>query len=366
MSFALLTWVAGSGAQGVNVVALQWDTPTGCPGSDVVLRRVYELSGVLTRSAPMIARGEVSARSSGVHLHLETRDAGQTFVRDVKSPTCEQAAETAALILAMALHAELVVPERPAASVSVTPSNTATSTTPVPPSAPEQPPSAPEQPPSAPELLDSVPGRKIPSATARPPATQPTAVNPSLAEPVVTYHRYLAFSLGGTAAWGVLPGTSWSVTAGAALTFESPWRVEVAGSFAPPQRFALASDMTRGGEFVLWSAGARGCYVVAPPGRGALGLGALACVGGEGGQLRGVGFGTGWSEQGFSPWVAVNGSLSALAAVTERLHVLVRLEALAPLWRDNFVLETSDGVDGRVASPSRIAGRAGAALELTF
>ncbi len=133
-------------AQEVNLIELTWSAPPGCPGALVVERRVIELTGALTRSTPLRAKADVSVIDGGVRLHPETQDAGQTFVRDVQLPSCDQAAETAALIFAMALRAELQTPPvAPVASPTPVPLESSTvPTLPLPPPPLALPPPLPE------------------------------------------------------------------------------------------------------------------------------------------------------------------------------------------------------------------------------
>ncbi len=114
-----------------------------------------------------------------------------------------------------------------------------------------------------------------------------------------------------------------------------------------------------------WSAGARGCYSLHEPQAGGSPLGAFVCVGGEGGQLRGVGFGTTLDEAGVSPWVAVNGGLGGVLALIERVRLLVRMELAAPLWRDRFVLQSTES-PSLVARPGTVVAKLGLGVEVPF
>lgn len=367
--------VAQTTEPAANLVSLAWVTPEACPSGAEVSQRVRELAGVFERREPLRASGQVTATAGGVRLHLETRDAGQTFVRDVDLPTCAEAAETAALILAMALRAETAGgdgkanPLEPGLSA---PSEALSAA--LPPGLPEVPTPGNETPPTVPEpqraSAPSGVSRSLPDASTERPdvaATEPalTRVPNKKAEGNPTPSRY-PWSLGGggNVAWAVLPKALWSGGLWGGVTFDG-WRFEVAAAIAPPRRVSLANDATRGGEFVAWSIGVRGCYVAAGSGPEAIVRG-LVCAGAEGGQLRARGFGTALREQGVSPWWALDAGLGGLVRIASQVTGVLRVELVAPLWRDSFVLRSPGVSDGRVAQSSPVVGRLGLGVEVAF
>lgn len=390
LALGLMTAAFGVRAQAVGLVAVEWSAPPGCPGANVVEQRVTELAGAISRSTPLNAKGHVSVVEGGVTLHLETLDAGQTFVRDVELPTCEQAAETAALILAMALRAEVGAPLGLPAVAPTSPNTSAS-----------LPPSSPAPPPPAPSLV-------APTRTETPPpAVQPARTGPTLApggavfvppppgstevgQPptpsanavrqvpgditappargvmpaIPTSPRVFAASVAGSVVWGLVPRALWALTAHAAW-LPLPWRFELTGTFAPSQRISLPSDADRGGEFIWWSAAARGCYALQQPRTSSSPFGALVCVGGEGGQLRGKAYGTTLREVGVSPWLAVNAGLGGGLALGDRVELIARMEVAAPLRRDRFVLENA-GDASLVARPGLLLGKLSVGVEVEF
>jgi hypothetical protein len=381
-SLSVLFWSTPVPAQSVNLVALEWFAEETCPDGASIARRVSDLAGPMTRHEPLRATGVVSNASRGVRLHLETHDAGQTFVRDVDLPTCQQAAETVALILAMALRGEVAetvgnAPPEPSAGAPAAESSRAdVSTLPPPPM-----PSAPPPPPPGAEVSIPPPALVRPNEPSLEPESRVGVAAPervtlrpvdkrALVEtPPEAPERFSStangpsFGAGAALGWAIVPRALWSVTAQAAFTVE-PWRFELVAGLAPPQRSSLPEDASRGGEFVLWHAGIRSCYLVSvqalAPLRG------LACLGAEGGQLRAEGFGTTLRELGISPWWALSGGLGVLVELADQARVVVRMEGVAPLRRDSFVLSNPRVGEGKVAEPAALVGRLGLVFEVVF
>lgn len=352
-------------AQEVNLVDLRWDSPVGCPGVEVVERRVRELAGSLERESRLSAVGRVVVDNGSFELHLETYDAGRKFVRDVKLTTCDQAAETAALILAMALRAELSTPAADPENGEAQSMSRVTTE----PSLQH----APDVALQTQVLAAELPSGPAPIASSNNTASAPLppAANrePELSSPetpTATARSQFAASLTAAVNWGIAPEALWSLDAAVAW-LPAPWRVEVVGGFAPAQRFALKLDPMRGGEFVWWNVGVRGCYAFLQGSSVAAPLAVSSCVGGEAGELRGVGFGTTLRQEGISPWASLYGGASGTWALFERLRLLARAELAAPLSRDSFVLRNTDEQNNNlVARPAGVVGRLKVGVEGLF
>ena len=104
-SFALLMFASSLAAQG-RAIELDWDAPTNCPDRNWVLRSVQaRLSDSAAHSPPSAAvraRGRITQRDAGYVLDLRT-DRGE---RQLRAASCDELANSAALILAFAAEPE--------------------------------------------------------------------------------------------------------------------------------------------------------------------------------------------------------------------------------------------------------------------
>src|SRR5690606_19175919 len=101
-------------------LTLRWEAPAGCPGEAEVLARVIQMTGEQAAgSTSLQARGKVQAPSPG-RWTLELELVGETGTghRSLEAARCEELAEAAALVVAIAVDPQAggLVPAPPVGS----------------------------------------------------------------------------------------------------------------------------------------------------------------------------------------------------------------------------------------------------------
>ena len=311
-------------------VELDWQAPPTCPSGSNVLQRAEQL---LRHSAapkePVRARAIVVDAGEAYSVTLETQQGTQTWHRTLRAPSCEELADAAALVVAMAVDPDLGGAK------------------------------AGDPPPQARSAADDDQDRLVapivaPLPAALPPTpAPPTASPPGEASPLFSVHA-AARALGDV---GALPRPALGVeiAAGAGV---SALRVELTGTLLPGVREVTATAPDRGGEIGLWAIGPRLCYELV------LGsVRALGCAGLEGGQITGDGFGaTSWTDTRSATWLAARIGGRVVIELWPAASASLALEGVAPVTRPEFVLENL----GRVHRPSALNARLGLGVELHF
>ncbi|HWB75297.1 MAG TPA: hypothetical protein VG755_10080 [Nannocystaceae bacterium] len=225
---------------------LQWHAPAECPAVDALRMRIAALRGdERGGDGVAIVNGEVVHDDDGFALVLTTTFAERTHVRTMSAPSCDELAESTAIVVAVALRngVEAAMTEPTPTPAAPAPAAAATS----------------EHEPVAPTIVD-----------APPPTPAPTLRRPPPGDPFARIE-----GLGEIGALGVITG-------GARLTLGLDWRrarAELYGLYLAPRRRGLPDK--RGGLFQAGAIGARGCWVAR---RNALEL--PLCAGFEAGTVR--------------------------------------------------------------------------------
>jgi hypothetical protein len=300
-------------------LTLEWTAPAPCPQADSLRERVSSLlAGSHASAAAVTARGAVRSVGSGYELLLDTEQGARAGHRSVHASSCDEIADAAALIIALAIDPALgqFMPEpvAPAAPTAALPP-------PVPP----------------PPVLP--PAREPRPAQARPPSGMPLGA---------------AVGASFVADWGTLPGVAWGFELALGIELQRV-RIEVTGLRLPGQDRTIESNPDRGGTIDLWAGGLRSCYVAGDDDSGIGG-----CAGVEMGQLRGQGFGADREDTRSVAWLAAR--LGALLRYQLAPSIAVRgaIEALLPATRPEFLLDNV----GVVHRPEPISGRLVIGLEL--
>jgi hypothetical protein len=87
-------------AQPAKGLELRWSAPPGCPAEAEVLRAVDQLLG--SAAVPLAAEARVERREDGFHLSLSWRTATAAATRELEGESCQQLAQAAALMVALA------------------------------------------------------------------------------------------------------------------------------------------------------------------------------------------------------------------------------------------------------------------------
>ena len=334
---------------------LQWGAPPGCPERAAVeaaiARLLQQSKGGATR--PLDVLGVVTPVEGGFRLQLELSRDGTTSTREVRGATCEALADTAALVVALAVDPDALsrssspAPAQP--SVGPTTPTEPGTTRPAAPPADKPQPAAPVGAP-APVLArtrqQAQPGQR------EQPATAPDA-------PDVRRWRASAGVVGDV---GTMQDLAAAVEIGAGVVV-GPARLDATFAFWFP-RSAEAEADSRYGGIVGLEAGALGACALLPPLARAVGprfeIG-LPCVGFELGRMHADAQNVTTPGTGADLWAAVRGGAAAAWALEPWLRLRLRLEAALPLVRPKFVLR---GV-GVVHEPG-VAGRATLGADVAF
>ncbi|MBX3130614.1 MAG: hypothetical protein KF718_28100 [Polyangiaceae bacterium] len=319
--FGLLAgaWLTAGPARAGEPIELEWSAPDGCPTRQDVLSRAAALLGQTESEQRILARGRIRAAEGEFELELETVTSDGTGRRRLRAGQCEELAQPAALLLALAVNPAVTAPEP-----------------------------APPEPTPEPAALDSTPPAAAPAAPVAPPR------GPRPAEGARESRWAARLGLGVAGDVGALPtpapGIAGSVGAAlggttleARLTVLLEQRTEVGGG--------------RGGAFTLTTGGLSACHDVA-----AAPVLLAPCLGVEVGRLSGAGFGVTEPGSGSALWVAGLAGLRGVEALTDGLGVWVGAELVVPVGRPEFVLENV----GVVHRPARAGGRAAIGAEVRF
>jgi hypothetical protein len=310
-------------------VDFTWEAPEGCPDKP---RVVAEIERLIRRSINPGVEPRVSVHAVVMHsergfsVHIASRSEGtppdsaeggtrvsegsesgaldgakppaSAHERTVDAPTCAEAADAAALIIAMALD--------PALDPAFVP-------------------------------LDQTPPGRASQPTASQPAAAPSpaANTASEAPPVAAQAPPLRFEARATLLVdaGALPSPAPGLGAAAGL-WVGRFRFETTGAYFPAQRRALAEG---GGDIGLGVLGLDAWFapVLRP-------LEIHAGLGLEAGALWGNGFGVTGARSGSTLWLAARLGFGAAYAITARLGALVAAHAVLPLLRDRFLLGSAE------------------------
>lgn len=305
-----------------NEVVLDWDAPSGCPDHAQVEAHLDALLGAFQAppDAPLLrVHARIAPDEAGYRLSLRTGEPDDDGRREIVAPTCEELAESAALIVALLLAPEAML-EPPLAS------------------APEEP-VLPPDPDPKPEALPVAPA--VPNEA--PPANPP---------------RFL-FGMGVAVHGdvGTFPSPSLGAAVVGAFAFDRI-TAEIEAGFLGQGNATFDRDPLLGASFWLLQATARVCHASIHGDRFAVG----PCVGIETGALRSEGRGTAVAAAGLTPWLAAKMGAGARWWAHPRWALRVGLDAVLPIVRPIFVIE---GI-GAVHRVGALSGRASLSIEYRF
>jgi hypothetical protein len=331
LAFALLAPAAQALA-----AELRWRGPADCADRERVLARIerlvgrpladvhgvdfeVELSRRIGEEWIVVVRALPRATSAG-----EPGETSAPRSREIAATSCAEAADTAAVAVAMAAleqegRAEQAGPDPASAGAAAAPAARTAASAEVPPAR-----AAGVAPPDDDDASDA-------DATWR-----------------------FGIAAGGSLDAGALP----SPALGAQLELFAGYgalRIAVLGTLFAAQRTRLA-DGARGGEFELMLGGLLAC---ADPARAR--LRALGCLGFEVGELRGVGIASD-PREGAAGWRALRADGGVLWRVGSGFALVARIGLSVALARPPFVIDGSD----QVHRPSRLGARGLIGLELAL
>lgn len=297
----------------VDGLDVEWATPTECPSSGELRRRV---AARLPVGLAVRARGRVEKRAARYRLALEVSTASSRGERVLEAVTCEELVESAAVVIAMSVApaAERAREEEAAAAAAA------------PPSAP--PPAAS----TSPERPSEAPARRAGEAPSRVLVRAELSGDAGLLP---------SAALGGGLAVGVVLGRDLSLEANADLFGSQDGTV--GGSVA-------------GATFGLITGGVRACYALTH------GFEIAPCVGVEVARIAASGFGavkvTDADSVTWGPEALVAGRFPVAGPISVRFG----LGAFVPISRQSFVINAA----GTVHQPGAVALRTWFGPEVRF
>jgi len=271
-------------ARSSGAFTFTWSAPEECPSQRDVEAEIERLIGGDPRlhdGSDLQADVTVS-RGQLWSAELTTQHAARIGHRTIEAPSCQAAAAAIALIIALSIDPD-------AASTTGQP---ATASSPV--------------------------GPQVPVSAER---------QPKILASVHTQGRV-----------GTLPGTDVGVGLGIGMT-GARWRTELRWTYGLRRDQVAALPSGASGRFNVATGSLTGCIDI---GRFNLAFGPCAVA--EAGRASVTGYG---ATAGFSKdviWLALGGGVFSSMAVSKHLRTSIELDALAPLYRPDYVFEDMPGV----------------------
>jgi hypothetical protein len=307
--------VSAAEAQDSPRVTLTWTAPDGCPPAARVVAEVDRLLGGATapRRPPLVVTATVAADAAGVlRVHIEAPETDGSGsgprVRELHAASCEALADATATILALMIDPDRVVAAAPAVAA----------------------------PPPTPPVVAPQDERPLPAPSSR-------------------FAPRVRFDASAVADVGTLPGAGFGAAGSAVLTLAA-LQLELGFTGLPSRSAHLAARPTAGGDVSLLAGTAAACWNALPKGIFEL----APCLGWEVGDLRASGFGVTSPGSGDTLWSAARTGARFAWSPLARLAFFLRAEAIVPVTRPTFVLQSV----GAVFRPGPAAGRAGLGIEL--
>lgn len=313
-------------------VTLAWEAPSECPSGQSVEREIVRLLGARPEhpGEGLTVEARVTTAASGrLLLTLTTRGPYGEARRELEAESCAALAETAALVIAMAIDPEAVArvqEEGPAALEAPADSSRGDDVGPV------EEPSAPRQPPAPTARMQRALALAAPTTVLSPEPPPPPREAPPADRGAGPPVRFV-LAAGGLVGVGVLPEPSAGafVAVGARVDLVE---LTLGGSFLAPTRVVRETvPRERGAELGFASARARGCvlFVVAP-----VELGPCAAI--DVGGMWGSGFGVDRPASGLTPWVAAALAAEGRAHFVDALGITLAVELGVPFLTPDFTL----------------------------
>jgi hypothetical protein len=338
---ALVTSVPHAWAGVEDRVTLGWDAPEGCPDAAFVLARVEQLADEgSTPDVPIRVTARIERVGTGFRLSLEMKERASRWDQEFEDPSCAQLAETASVVIALAVgreHSNSEEPE-PGAPSGSGPDRQDTATNPG--AEPVLPTWGPKMKPSTRRTL--APGPR--TTPALPPQRQKPGSTAGLVQ------------VGVIGDLGALPAPAAGLQLGAAIEGRKGWSGLLSVAFLPKTRSTSDEAAKAGGKFRLTTATVAGCQATDTT-PASLQL----CLGVELGQLRAWGVDGAWSNLREHLWLAPRADVGV--EVRQGLaSAVVSLGAVVPLVRKEYVMENA----GPIHQPNWLTGRLGVAARQRF
>jgi hypothetical protein len=289
---------------------------------------------------------DVRENAGEFDVAFEGTASGQPFTRQLRTSTCNEAAEATALLVAMMVQTGSATTAAPDAVVSSS-ADSAPGTRNVNTDAPLDKPqsSSPVTPKQA------VPSRK-PIAAALPRDADTDRSN--LDSP-----HYWSIGAALSANQAILPTTALGVVAH--LGYEYRWlRFSVEGAWLPPVDQRLHDTPDIGARVRLWSAALRTRFwqpvFWQPVGLASVNAGWFVTLAAEVGSLRGEAYGTEDATARAALWLAGSGGVGGLVKISETWSAVLLAEAVIPVTRTEFNLRNVGPIDaaGAVGARTRL------------
>lgn len=341
-------------------VVLEWSAPARCPTASAVQERLTRtLAGSAADPRGLRARATVSEGEGEVlELVLELdRDDGPVGRRTMQAADCDELANAAVLIVALAVdpEAELEAPmvERPTESGSTAPGEDGE----VPPVPAEPEPSEGSEP--APGPNDEPEPTPDPNDEPEPyeaPAPAPVPVRTDRSPRPL----HAGLRVGAGAGFSALDDAS-AIVSVAATAWGRAFRVELGATYWTPVEVRPAGS-SAGGRLQQWTIDARGCGLLRP---GPLEL--PLCGGLDVGAIHGVGVGVTSPRNATSLRLALTAGAALVwrpARWNERVGPFIGADLLVALVRARF--RATPAAPGLVHHTPPVGGRLAAGIEVRF
>jgi hypothetical protein len=338
-------WLYARPAIATTNLTLEWEAPPGCPDKNAVLVRAARLLGAGVPETPLLARGKIVKHGQRYALELSTELGETRGFRRIEAAKCEDLAQPAALLVALAIDPE-------ALARSATTSVAVASLPPVEEvHEPTTPPAGERQPKTKPPAQTSSPAE---ANRAEDPRLERAEDERSSPEDQAA-SRYARAGVGGTLDVGTLPRAAFGGTLTLAVGLDRT-ELEARGALYTAQTEAVSGGAA--GELGLATFALAGCYRALNLTVSAFSL----CAGGEAARLTGKGKGV--SDPGSGAVWLLSGVIGLRAAkpLSGPVSVWARLDAAVLLNQPRFVLENV----GEVHQPSRFSGRGSLGAEVQF
>ncbi len=292
-------------------IALEWTAPPQCP-QQAAVRAAIDLN--LARETfgdqlhTVTVQGSIEPTADGWVLHVRTELPGGTMQRDVHSDVCDELADAAGLIIAVALDPLRVLH---AAQRNADPAPDDVLSPPEPPSpARTEPEPEPDEPPP---LLDE---------PATPPPAEPARRRPSFDLRLGVLGEIGSLDVARVGAWAGLGVVAKHV------------RFDLAAQYWGPRRL-LPFEQTPAAGVVVQQGGVAGRGCLIPVHRP---LEFASCVGVEAGLARGAGVGLGSPRVTRAPWVAMVIGQEVSWTSDRRIGVWIAADAMLHLVRPRWTI----------------------------
>jgi len=297
---------------GTGGVSLRWVAPESCPDAEVVRRRVVALAGpeVALSADAKISEGSGEFR---VVLHVQVR--GSLGERVLTAATCEAAAESVAVVLAMSAA----------------------------PGLPAEPPAPPPMPPRLVEPPQPPPPPPAPSRAPRP--------------------ALLRLSAEGSVDLGALPAPTAGTTLRVTVTPGRHVEAGIAGTLWLDRNGYVPGNPTQGAYFTLLTVDAFGCFGWRPS-RRPFEVSPCALV--ELGRISATGFNETTHATSTALWIGVGLGARGRWELTRWLALAIEVDGVVPTQGQSFRVMGPGTAIQTVHATSVVAGRAHFGPEVRF